>query len=249
MTRMAQITKLVQCRPCAGGCFNLFRSCRASFLWRWSGCGVGATSATTVSLGSGPPSTIWNPAAGASSTVEWPCGAGTRTDLRNTSRRSISRTRWTTTPRLEAIVSRKLTLCPLGPGSPTFPSATGSSTNPGNLSSASRTTVPLSPGPPMVGILYSQLIIPYWLPLFLTAIPFLIPLALRVRRTRRLRRRRKLGLCLACGYNLTGNVSGVCPECGTKILDAHNTPPPSSVKFYEAVPVKRAFSSRRLSCS
>jgi len=33
---------------------------------------------------------------------------------------------------------------------------------------------------------------------------------------RRWRRRRK-GLCLKCGYNLTGNVSGVCPECGSKI--------------------------------
>ena len=22
------------------------------------------------------------------------------------------------------------------------------------------------------------------------------------------------GLCATCGYNLTGNVSGVCPECG-----------------------------------
>lgn len=30
-------------------------------------------------------------------------------------------------------------------------------------------------------------------------------------------RRRKRGLCLKCGYNLTGNVSGVCPECGTKV--------------------------------
>ncbi|UCC32450.1 MAG: hypothetical protein JSU86_09245 [Phycisphaerales bacterium] len=28
-------------------------------------------------------------------------------------------------------------------------------------------------------------------------------------------RRRRQGLCLRCGYNLTGNVSGVCPECGT----------------------------------
>lgn len=27
--------------------------------------------------------------------------------------------------------------------------------------------------------------------------------------------RRKRGLCVRCGYNLTGNVSGVCPECGT----------------------------------
>ncbi len=30
-------------------------------------------------------------------------------------------------------------------------------------------------------------------------------------------RRRKRGLCLKCGYNLTGNTSGVCPECGAKI--------------------------------
>ncbi len=29
-------------------------------------------------------------------------------------------------------------------------------------------------------------------------------------------RRRKRGLCVRCGYNLTGNESGVCPECGTE---------------------------------
>jgi hypothetical protein len=28
-------------------------------------------------------------------------------------------------------------------------------------------------------------------------------------------RRCKQGQCLVCGYNLTGNVSGRCPECGT----------------------------------
>ena len=28
------------------------------------------------------------------------------------------------------------------------------------------------------------------------------------------RERRRHGLCSACGYNLTANVSGVCPECG-----------------------------------
>ncbi len=33
---------------------------------------------------------------------------------------------------------------------------------------------------------------------------------------RRLRRRRH-NLCVTCGYNLTGNVSGVCPECGEPI--------------------------------
>lgn len=27
-------------------------------------------------------------------------------------------------------------------------------------------------------------------------------------------RRRKRGLCVRCGYDLTGNVSAVCPECG-----------------------------------
>jgi hypothetical protein len=26
--------------------------------------------------------------------------------------------------------------------------------------------------------------------------------------------RRQRGQCPACGYDLTGNVSGVCPECG-----------------------------------
>lgn len=35
------------------------------------------------------------------------------------------------------------------------------------------------------------------------------------------------GLCLNCGYNLTGNTSGICPECGTAILD-HMTPTPSA---------------------
>ena len=30
-------------------------------------------------------------------------------------------------------------------------------------------------------------------------------------------RRRKRGECVNCGYNLTGNVTGVCSECGTKI--------------------------------
>jgi hypothetical protein len=27
------------------------------------------------------------------------------------------------------------------------------------------------------------------------------------------------GHCQSCDYNLTGNVSGICPECGTPIPD------------------------------
>ncbi len=35
--------------------------------------------------------------------------------------------------------------------------------------------------------------------------------------------RRHHGLCVACGYNLTGNVSGVCPECGAAVEDPRVT--------------------------
>lgn len=34
---------------------------------------------------------------------------------------------------------------------------------------------------------------------------------------RRSRARRAAGACSNCGYDLTGNISGVCPECGTRI--------------------------------
>jgi len=32
--------------------------------------------------------------------------------------------------------------------------------------------------------------------------------------------RRMKGLCIKCGYNLTGNTSGICPECGEKVVSA-----------------------------
>ena len=32
-----------------------------------------------------------------------------------------------------------------------------------------------------------------------------------------LRRQPRPGVCGNCGYNLTGNISGVCPECGTEL--------------------------------
>jgi len=31
--------------------------------------------------------------------------------------------------------------------------------------------------------------------------------------------------CPKCSYNLTGNVSGICPECGTKFREEDVQPP------------------------
>jgi hypothetical protein len=45
------------------------------------------------------------------------------------------------------------------------------------------------------------------------------------------RRRNRAGLCATCNYNLTGNTSGVCPECGTAI-----TSPPAQSS--PSVPLK-----------
>jgi hypothetical protein len=30
----------------------------------------------------------------------------------------------------------------------------------------------------------------------------------------------RAGICSGCGYSLTGNTSGVCPECGTSVSSA-----------------------------
>ena len=51
-----------------------------------------------------------------------------------------------------------------------------------------------------------------WKPFLLSCLLFL-PAAASLRR-RRAQLRREAGLCTRCGYDLTGNVSGVCPECG-----------------------------------
>jgi len=40
------------------------------------------------------------------------------------------------------------------------------------------------------------------------------------------KRKRNAGSCRVCSYNLTGNTSGVCPECGTAILQSSTTASP-----------------------
>lgn len=54
-----------------------------------------------------------------------------------------------------------------------------------------------------------QVIIPLWIPLLAVAIVNSI--------LWRIDRRNPETGCDGCGYNLTGNISGVCPECGTPI--------------------------------
>lgn len=58
-----------------------------------------------------------------------------------------------------------------------------------------------------------RIVVPCWFVLF----AFLVVSAWSVVRWKRRRRKRLAGGCRRCGYNLTGNVSGVCPECGEKI--------------------------------
>jgi hypothetical protein len=53
---------------------------------------------------------------------------------------------------------------------------------------------------------YSYIGIPFWVPLVVAAIPTAILWCLD--------RRPLEGHCRKCGYDLTGNVTGVCPECG-----------------------------------
>ena len=61
---------------------------------------------------------------------------------------------------------------------------------------------------------YHVLIVPYWLPVVVFAA---YPLIAFMRGPLRRWRRRSKGSCQECGYNLTGNESGKCPECGTAI--------------------------------
>ncbi len=54
-----------------------------------------------------------------------------------------------------------------------------------------------------------RLILPLWIPLLLTVVPTVI--------LWRRDRRHTPGHCRKCAYDLTGNVTGVCSECGEKM--------------------------------
>lgn len=62
---------------------------------------------------------------------------------------------------------------------------------------------------PMTQVLFRRWALLLPIPLFL-AYPTMAFIRGPVRRWRR----RRMGLCLKCGYDLTGNVTGICPECG-----------------------------------
>ncbi len=61
----------------------------------------------------------------------------------------------------------------------------------------------------------TELALPFWLPYLLVALPTGLLWYID-------RRRPPPGHCGRCGYNLTGNTSGVCPECGTAVGDTAN---------------------------
>lgn len=68
------------------------------------------------------------------------------------------------------------------------------------------------------GFGYWRLTVPLWIPTSLFSIMLLPPLVQSYRR----RKRKMLGLCVKCGYDLRGSKNR-CPECGAGLAD-HRTP-------------------------
>ena len=62
----------------------------------------------------------------------------------------------------------------------------------------------------------SSVLLPDWA---IAAATAMLPLAWLLARQRRLWKESRIGCCERCGYNLTGNASGVCPECGTPVIN------------------------------
>lgn len=64
---------------------------------------------------------------------------------------------------------------------------------------------------PVLGINATSVRLPFWFALLVFS---WYPTFTFIRGPFRRWRRRRKGCCLACGYDLQGNLSGVCPECG-----------------------------------
>lgn len=55
-----------------------------------------------------------------------------------------------------------------------------------------------------------------WFPIWVPAVLlFLIPMFIVIKINTRKLIRQSRNQCTHCGYNLTGNISGICPECGS----------------------------------
>ncbi|MCP4591424.1 MAG: hypothetical protein GY842_11815 [bacterium] len=67
--------------------------------------------------------------------------------------------------------------------------------------------------PGQTGCSHYGLVVPLW---FLFVVLSAYPLVAFIRGPVRCYRRRRKGLCTTCGYDLTGNESGRCPECGAE---------------------------------
>jgi hypothetical protein len=87
---------------------------------------------------------------------------------------------------------------------------------PQNLIPRWQTVTSVPTRPEVIQFRQVYILLPFWL-LLSPTMP--LPILFAFRR-RRVARRRKLCRCLACGYELTGNASGVCPECGTQVKPA-----------------------------
>ena len=69
----------------------------------------------------------------------------------------------------------------------------------------------------------TTLSISFIVPLVISLLSAIYPTFTIIRGPIRRYRRRRKGLCLKCGYNLTGNESGICPECGQACRAGRNT--------------------------
>jgi len=68
---------------------------------------------------------------------------------------------------------------------------------------------------PFDSVLIAGFAVPHWI---ISLLLLTYPILAFIRGPLRRRRRRKRGLCPSCGYNLSGNTTGVCPECAAKVI-------------------------------